>query len=200
MGSATMLHAQTFTEVPADLTTTTWDVEAVALESDNVTETPISYKCQVGILDDKIYIQGLAQRFPDAWVMGTVDNYTLTIEAGQELGKFTSSNGGKYDIYFSGYLGDNNTTIIDAKWEYDSYNQAIYGDYFVTTAQLSSILALDVLSNISLYGPLDEEGIHSVIAPAADGAAYTLSGQRMAPVYGHAASGIVIQNGRKTLK
>lgn len=194
----TIAHAQSITTIPTDLTTETWEVEAQSLASDNATWNQLNYTCQVGFADDKVYIQGLADRFPEAWIEGTISDGALTISAGQELGVFKSSTGSLYDIYFSGYDGQT-TAIVDAEWEYDSANRSIYGDYFVTTAQLTSIYALDAIAEINIIGP-QQDGIGTVIAPTSVATAYNFAGQPLHHSASGAEKGIVITNGRKTIK
>lgn len=193
---STLANAQSVVNVPEGLTTETWEVEALSLASDNSQWDEVSYTCEVGTAGDKIYIKGLAERFPDAWIEGSISGNTLTISAGQNLGVFTSSSGRNFDIYFSGFDGES-TNVIDAQWTYDTKNRSISGDYFVTTAQLSSIYALDVLSEIFLVGP-KQNGVNSVMAGADDNAAFNLAGQRLLPSY--STKGITILNGRKSLK
>lgn len=191
-----LAQAQQFTEVPFELETTTWDATAQSLGSDNVTVTDLDYTVEVGVLDDEVYIQGLCPRFPEAWVVGVIEGIDLIIAPGQKLGTFKSSSGGTYPIYFSGYDGSS-TAVVEAAWQYDGDAHEIYGDAFVTTADLSSILALDVISNIVLKGP-EDLGVTSVTTKDQKTATYNLAGQRI--MNGWWNGGIRIENGKKVIK
>lgn len=187
------LQAQTVITAPEGLETATWNVEAQSLEADNTTWTPVNYTCEVGIDGKNIYIQGLSQRYPDAWVKGILSGNVLLIEAGQQVGEFRTSSGATYDIYFSGYNPDDTSySVINAEWEFNPNTNVITGDYFATTADLTSLIALDVLGNITITGPAD--GIEQIYAPSATGMTYNVAGQRMLPAYGN---GIVIRDGKK---
>lgn len=190
-----MAQAQTVVTIPEDVETTTWEATLQSLDGDNVNWTDMAYTVEVGIDGDELYIQGLCPRFPDAWVVGAIEGNDLIITAGQKLGVFKSSNGGTYDIYFSGYDGSS-TNITEAVWQYDAKANAIYGDYFVSTADLRSLYALDVMQTIVLQGP-ELNGLHTVKAEKTT-ETYDLSGKRLGNLWN--ATGIKIENGRKVIK
>lgn len=82
---------------------------------------------EVGVAIDgnDIYVQGLMELLPEAWVKGTIDGNTATFKSGQYFGQYvyeyTDGAGNPmseaYDIFFLGYDGNN---VADAVFEYDS--------------------------------------------------------------------------------
>lgn len=50
-----------------------------------------------------VYIQGLSQKVEGAWIKGTLDGTTLTIENGQYYGKFDSPDQGEVEMYWVTY-------------------------------------------------------------------------------------------------
>ena len=57
---------------------------------------------QVGFADGEVYIQGLCEYLPEAWVKGTISGNTATFASGQFYGTYNDT----YNLFFVGYDSD----------------------------------------------------------------------------------------------
>ena len=95
-------------EPPTDLVTEAWSLSA----SDYWQETAISMPLTVGFYgDDEVYIQGLCDYLPEAWIMGTRDGNTITCATDQFYGTYSG-----YKFYFRGLVNDK---VGDVTFTYD---------------------------------------------------------------------------------
>ena len=90
------------TEAPADLVTTSYRMNAYECSVGK----DLEYYVKVGFKDDKVYVQGISEVFPDAWVCGTMaEGGDVYFMRNQYLGPYQL--GGKtYDIWFTGINHD----------------------------------------------------------------------------------------------
>lgn len=98
-------------EPPTDLVTTdyvytAWDY---GFGDD---DTEVSKTVKVGFYGDEVYVQGLCDYLPEAWVKGTIEGNQATFAAGQYFGKYRNT----YDLFLIGY-GD--AGLADIVWSYD---------------------------------------------------------------------------------
>lgn len=96
--------------VPEGLETSAYSFSA----TDFFDDSAVSRNVYVGFDGDDVYVQGLSETLPKAWVKGTVDGDQITFATGQFLG---------YDddqttLWFIG-INPNNTGIIDYVMTYD---------------------------------------------------------------------------------
>lgn len=90
------------TEAPADLVTTSYRMNAYECSVGK----DLEYYVKVGFKDDKVYVQGISEVFPDAWVCGTmVEGGDVHFMRNQYLGPYQLS-GRTYDIWFTGINHD----------------------------------------------------------------------------------------------
>lgn len=108
-------------EPPTDLVVEKYSYSAKSYFDDNAA---VSYMVNVGFYGNDVYIQGICQELPDAWIKGTKDGNTITFPAGQLLGKYRST----YDFWFVGF--DGNSTIYDYVLTIDpETGDLLEGDY-----------------------------------------------------------------------
>lgn len=87
-------------EPPTDLVTEAW-----SLTANNRFEPyePVSKMLNIGFYgDDEVYIQGLCDYLPEAWILGTREGNTITCATDQFYGKYAG-----YSLYFAGLVNDN---------------------------------------------------------------------------------------------
>jgi len=80
---------ESLVEPPADLHVEDYSFSASVITYDadgNTVETPSTFGVKVGFNGNDVYIKGLCQLLPDAWVKGTLKDGKLTIAANQYLG------------------------------------------------------------------------------------------------------------------
>ena len=89
-------------------------------------QEPIKYNVRVGINGIKVYVQGLCQQLPYAWIEGTRDasDGELSFASGQYYGQMKTPYGMGYDFYFAAanYPTSNPTWIDEGSFSYNSSN------------------------------------------------------------------------------
>lgn len=84
----------------------------------------VSHAVKVGFVGNDVYVQGLSETLPEAWVMGTKDeSNNITFAAGQWMGTYTYM-GTDYKLYFMGVKGKN---VLDYVCTYDAETGTITG-------------------------------------------------------------------------
>ena len=104
------VEVPTLVEVPEGLVTETWSFSATD-HFDNVT---VSRSVNVGFDGDDVYVQGISEVCPNAWVKGVVEDGQITFPFGQYLGTYNG-----YDIWFLGW-NSSTVTVSDYVMEYDA--------------------------------------------------------------------------------
>ena len=104
-------------EIPEGLEIENWLFKSV----DYFDEVDVARPVQVGFYgDDEVYVQGLSECVPDAWVKGTIstedDVTTVTFATGQYLGTYRSN-----DVWFIGYNMKKNK-VVSYTMEFDEEN------------------------------------------------------------------------------
>lgn len=90
-------------------------------ESEEAEEVEEEYKsiANVAVVGDQVYIQGLCEEMPEAWVVGTNAEGTVTIPSGQYLGKLQTESGSEIKTYLIGINSDL-TSTEDIVFDYDA--------------------------------------------------------------------------------
>ncbi|MBP3472039.1 MAG: hypothetical protein J6K41_07395 [Paraprevotella sp.] len=107
-------------ELPTGAEATGWYMNAVAVSSDG--ETPVNNQAvNVAFFGNDVYVQGISEDFPNAWVKGTIDGTTITFDKFQYVGKYSS-----YDCWFIGVDATGESAVIkDAVATYDATAKTI---------------------------------------------------------------------------
>ena len=84
-------------EPPTDLVAEDWTYSG----TDYWDATEVTKSVKVGFYGDEVYIQGLCEYFPEAWVKGMRDGNEVLFEQGQYYGTYRS----RYNFYFRGVSG-----------------------------------------------------------------------------------------------
>ena len=95
--------------VPEGLKTEVYSFSA----TDYFDKVTVSRSLNVGFDGEDVYVQGLSETIPEAWVKGTLDGDVVTFASGQYLGQYSGN-----DLWFIGYNMDsggvsNYTMIYD---------------------------------------------------------------------------------------
>ena len=123
--------------VPEGLKTEGWYFSAI-----NSDEEKVVAEVNVGFDNDTVYIQGLCDYLPEAWVKGTIDGTTATFAGGQYYGQYH----GEYDLFFGAYSKDG---VVDAIFEYDeAAGTFTTQDYIVLNGSASAIKLYDYFSDV----------------------------------------------------
>ena len=120
-------------------------------ENDNIVETPSTFGIKVGFDGSDVYIKGLCQFLPEAWVKGTITNGKLAIAANQYLGWAES-----YEVYLTGFPVGNNIdwmNLQDIILDYDS-NEKVFtsgsNNFLIINASKVRIYYYTEYMNISM--------------------------------------------------
>lgn len=108
-------------EAPEGLETETW-----YLACDSYDGKVRANEVQVGFTDSEVYIQGLCEYLPEAWVKGTLDGTTATFASGQFYGVYND----KYRLFFVGYDYDADE-IADVVFSVDKENGILTTDQWI---------------------------------------------------------------------
>ena len=146
---------------------------------------------------NEVYIQGLCEQLPEAWVKGTVSDGAfgdkdVTVAAGQFYGQY-----GLYPLYIVARYGNE---LTDMKFVYDPQTREFKnegGVYMVLNVMPNQPAPIEIYATVSLT-PGSLSGIKDVEKVKADSATsyYNLSGQCVK----NPSKGIFIINGKKVLK
>ena len=123
--------AEGFSDTWSSLTLTMTDESALPVEPPTDMETAdyayagvsgfsgggeFSRIVKVGFYGNEVYLQGISEDIPGAWIKGTLDNGVATFATGQLLGQYSSSR----SLYFHGLnLGDGDP-VIPVEFSYDA--------------------------------------------------------------------------------
>ena len=141
---------------------------------------PVEMPVKVAFAGSKeVYVQGLCDFMPEAWVKGTVDTDEVTFARGQFMGRSV------YPVYFMGRIFNEMSDVVFTL----SNNRVLRsGSYYVViNASKSEFMPYSVYAGVTM-----ERNTAGIDAPAADGTAeiYTdLQGRRT----GKSARGLLIK-------
>ena len=102
---------------PASMQAATWYLNATSVSSSSE-DYVINQEIAVGFVGNDVYVQGLFEDFPEAWVKGTIDGMAIVFSNLQYIGNYA----GSYDMYFAGTDGE---TLVDATATIDSQKKTI---------------------------------------------------------------------------
>ena len=128
-------------EIPEGLATEVYSFTATDYFDTQSAGSPVTVakNVLVGFDGDDVYIQGISDALPQAWMKGTLDGDVLTIPAGQYVG-----NNGSYDIWTIGFI--NGTGVSDYTMEYDVETSTLTNksadEFFGTTTVKGSSMNL----------------------------------------------------------
>lgn len=130
--------------LPAGVEYTGWYMNAVAISG----ESEILVKNQsvnVAFVDKDVYVQGISEDFPEAWVKGTIDGTTITFPKFQYTGKWSS-----YNCWFIGVDASGESAVIkDAVATYDADAKTItFTDDVLINADEFKVLYLNWYSEV----------------------------------------------------
>ena len=157
-------------------TWTGYDLTFEDTDDDETTEnepvyTEFSRFVNIGFDGNDVYVQGLCEAFPEAWIKGTLDGSTVTFPTGQFFGKDDSwvSWGYPADYYYFVGYGDNG--IQDVTFTYDANNNYFSSeDWIIINSKESTIsyYSINVNNEFSLFNevagtPVDPEITNAVL-------------------------------------
>lgn len=144
-----------------------------------------SGEVNLGFDGSDVYIQGIFEEFPEAWVKGTIDGTTVTFDGLQYQGIYSSTN--EYEIYavgadaaatdlenftmtydaIAGTFTANNCLLANASTE-EIYALHFF-DSFVITKEAPAPFTVDELPYLNTLTTKDEFGLFTVIDANEDG-------------------------------
>ena len=171
-------------ELPADATPIDYTFKATSIlynpDGSLAGMQPVEMPVKVAFAGSKeVYVQGLCDFMPEAWVKGTVDTDEVTFARGQFMGRSV------YPVYFMGRIFNEMSDVVFTL----SNNRVLRsGSYYVViNASKSEFMPYSVYAGVTM-----ERNTAGIDAPAADGTAeiYTdLQGRRT----GKSARGLLIK-------
>lgn len=140
-------------EVPEDLKTEEYLLKATSVdfnEDGSVSSMePVSWNVRVGISGNDLYIQGLTDFMPEAWVKGSIDDDEVTLPSGQYYGSFQIGTTQFLPLYFAGMMVDK---MADPVLSYDAetgtYSAGSY--YIVLNSSATDLRPYEVLAGLTL--------------------------------------------------
>ena len=118
--------------VPEDLVAETWTFSG----TDYFDEVAVSRTVLVGFDGEDVYVQGLSETLPEAWVKGTLEDDQITFEKGQFLGYVTEEDAS----WFMG-LNPSSAAILDYVVDYDAET------FTMTGSDASNLLCVNAYKN-----------------------------------------------------
>ena len=73
--------------------------------------------------DNKVYIKGLWEGLPDAWVVGQIEGDKLTFDLPQYLGIYTDEYTGEYPMYLTAFSTSSGELMSAVSFDYDAENK-----------------------------------------------------------------------------
>lgn len=134
---------------PEGLQTTTW-----YLSCDSYNGKIRGRELQVGIDGTDVYVQGLCEYLPEAWVKGTLDfqTFSATFPSGQFYGTYAD----QYNLFFVGY-DEELEEISDVVCTFDMQNGKITTDqWIILNGKQNSISYYDYYYNIVITSEMPE--------------------------------------------
>ena len=115
---------------------------------------------QVGVDGTDMYIQGLCEYLPEAWVKGTVDGNTVTFASGQFYGLYND----QYKLFFVGYTPETEE-ITDVVFTLDEEGKTMTTDqYIVLNGKADELDMYDYYSDVVISSEMPEVP-EAVVAP-----------------------------------
>lgn len=120
-------------------------------------DTALEYNVNVGFDKDDMYIQGIFDSTPKAWIKGTVEGNKVTFRSPQYLGK--ASYGNRGDLYMVAVALENTYDIVDLVLTYDEEAEAYVNDsqYMVLNTSKNTVYLVEAISNIWISKSVSKE-------------------------------------------
>jgi hypothetical protein len=111
-----------------DIVTTEWYFKSKSISSE---ETDYTYEVRVGIAGNDVFVQGIAEDLPDAWIKGTLDPATnkVTFPTNQHIGTYQYYFW-EYDYFFAGY-GENGYEDVVMDYDAEAKTLTMESPYFM---------------------------------------------------------------------
>lgn len=119
-------------------------------KNNNIVETPTTFGVKVGFDGDDVYIKGVCQLMPEAWVKGSYANGKLTIPANQYVGSAENT-----EVFLTGFPV-NPTDVMDLEdiiFDYDSDEKLFSGgtkQYLLVNASKVRVYYFTELLNVTI--------------------------------------------------
>lgn len=127
---------------PAGLQTENWYAEGHNVVSQNLNEYETTVK--VGFDGNDVYLQGLFENFPNAWIKGTINGSTVTFSDLQYQGDYSSTT----PIYA---VGTDNSALVDFVMTYDSEQKVLTSvNHLLANAATDRIYYLEWIDDIKI--------------------------------------------------
>lgn len=107
--------------LPDGVTPETWFISGKYVD-DEYNEIPFTRIGQVAISGNDIYVSGISEYLPSAWIKGTISGNTVTFAKMQYLG-ILSTQSADYDLYMTS--GDEDGNILDIVMTYDAETKTL---------------------------------------------------------------------------
>lgn len=128
-------------ELPEGVETTTWYKSSYDSDDEFVFG-----EVQVGIDGKDIYVQGLCEYLPEAWVKGTIEDGVATFASGQFFGTY----GEEYNLFFVGADGETGE-VADMTFTFDEEKGILTsGDIFVLAGNQAGTKMYDYYYDVEI--------------------------------------------------
>ncbi len=133
-------------ELPTDAEVQTWHKQASRYSGSNGWSSADGTE-QVAFADDKVYLSGLFANFPDAWIVGSIHDGTVTFTSPQYIGSYNST-----FSYATGSTGFHVfDTLQDFTMTYDAAEKVLKSnDWLLANASLERISYMEAYTDITL--------------------------------------------------
>ena len=122
MGVTLDTEAETTITPPDGLTTEKYTMSYKASATDTKTQ---SLRIDVGLDGEDIYIKGIWDGLPEAWVKGRVSGNTVTLDGGQYLGIYQDTEFDKYAMYLTVFNSVTGAMIPQVTFDYDALTRTL---------------------------------------------------------------------------
>lgn len=153
---------------PADLTTTTYHMEAFECSVGK----NLDYQVQLGFAGNDVWIQGISEAFPESWVKGEMEGDRLIIDMDQYLGVY-DLNGTNYNIWVTG-INHDKARFEEPQFTYNPRTgifTQIDGNWLVVNGSLTEWKWLNNMSDVMFSPVTDDEAItdrYALVVPPSD--------------------------------
>lgn len=154
--------------VPEGLNTEVYSFAA----TDYFDDVPVAHSVNVGFDGADVYVQGISECIPEAWVKGTLEGNQITFAAGQYLGKYK----GTVDLWFIGYNLSRGLTNYVMTFDEETYTMSNLSE-----RELIGINAYKNKVSSSLYEFYYTASIKKITEKIATPATPTISTMMFAP-------------------
>lgn len=140
-------------EAPTDLVTEQYSLSATSEFEGNPS---ISRLVKLGFYGDEVYLQGISEDLPNAWIKGTMENDIVTFKTGQLLGAYSAA----YNLWFLGYDWTNDCPK-DVQFFYDREAQKFTADEYLISIKKEDYrnACFEVNADVTISKVVEKPGI-----------------------------------------